>query len=310
MPPYLDYSYSFEAIAPVLAPLDLMEKFQQKGEHILSELRQKVEAAGVPVETRMEEGVPGQSIADLAKEHDLVVLGKRGEHAKWGRDLLGSTAEAVTKRSTVPVLLTDEQARPFKKALVMFDGSEPAGRALRLAADLAARDSVELMILTANDDAEEGQAVLDEARAYLDPLGLAVTHAVLPGKPARAAAAASGRPPGRPGGHGHEGPLGAARPDLGPDGRAADALGAVACAAGAVTERTTAMDPDEQMVRVLTPGEATTVAAGELPPVLAGLSDEESPVTWIHTELTPAHHPGPRRHGPGRDRGQEPSRWS
>ena len=55
-----------------------------------------------------------------------MVLGKRGEHAKWGRDLLGSTAEAVTKRSAVPVLLVEEKARPLKKALVLFDGSEPA----------------------------------------------------------------------------------------------------------------------------------------------------------------------------------------
>ncbi len=40
-------------------------------------------------------------------------------------------------------------------------------------------------------------------------------------------------------------------------------------------------------MRVLTPGEATTVTAAELPPVLAALSDQESPVTWIHTELNP-----------------------
>jgi Mg2+ and Co2+ transporter CorA len=44
---------------------------------------------------------------------------------------------------------------------------------------------------------------------------------------------------------------------------------------------------EEHMVRVLTPGEATTVTATELPPVLAALSDQESQVTWLHTELSP-----------------------
>jgi nucleotide-binding universal stress UspA family protein len=190
MPPYIDYSYSFEAVPPVLAPLDLMERFQEKGEHILAELRQVVEAAGVQVGTRIEEGVPGQVVADLAKEHDLVVMGKRGEHAKWGRDLLGSTAEAVTKRSTVPVLLVEEQARPLKKALVLFDGSEPAGRALRLAADLAAHLHMQMTVLTADDDAKHGQGVLEVARAYLEPFKVTVDYLVLPGRPARAASAA------------------------------------------------------------------------------------------------------------------------
>jgi nucleotide-binding universal stress UspA family protein len=190
MPPYLDYSYAFEAVPLSLAPLELMQKFQEKGERVLGQLRQKVEAAGIPVDVRLEEGVPGQVVADLAKEHDLVVLGKRGEHAKWGRDLLGSTAEAVTKRSDVPVLLVDAQVRPLQKALVMFDGSEPAVRALRLAADLAGHVALELTVLTAQDDAKEGEAVLDAARTYLQPLKPAVTYLVLSGKPARAASGA------------------------------------------------------------------------------------------------------------------------
>jgi len=190
MPPYLDYSYAFGAVPPVLAPLDLMQRFRDKGDRILGDLRAKVVEAGLPVDTRVEEGVPGQVIADLAKGHDLVILGKRGEHAKWGRDLLGSAAEAVTKRSTVPVLLVEEKARPLKKALVMFDGSEPADRALRLAADLALHAALGLTVLTANDDPKQGEAVLDAARAYLGSLKLEAAYLVAPGKPARAASAA------------------------------------------------------------------------------------------------------------------------
>jgi len=190
MPPYLDYSYTFEAVPPTLAPLDVMDKSREKSEHILGELREAVEKAGLPVEVRTEEGVPGQVVADLSQEHDLVVLGKRGEHAKWGRDLLGSTAEAVTRRASVPVLLVEEKARPIRRALVLFDGSEPANRCLRLAADLASRTSLELHLLTADDDAARGQETLSAAKAYLGPLKLTVTYSVLPGKPVKAAGAA------------------------------------------------------------------------------------------------------------------------
>jgi nucleotide-binding universal stress UspA family protein len=190
MPPYIDYAYTFEAIPPAIAPLDLMQKFQEKGERILGHLRKTAEAVGIPVAVRLEEGVPGQVIADLANEHDLVVLGKRGEHAKWGRDLLGSTAEAVTKRSDVPVLLVEAQTRSLGKALVMIDGSAPSERALHLAAELALSLPLELTMLTVQDDQAVGQTVLAAAKTYLETLKVGVAYMVLPGKPARAAATA------------------------------------------------------------------------------------------------------------------------
>ncbi len=73
-------------------------------------------------------------IADLGNTYDLVVMGKRGEHAKWGRDLLGSTAESVARRSATPVLLVEERALSMTRVLVLFDGSHSANRGLKVAA--------------------------------------------------------------------------------------------------------------------------------------------------------------------------------
>ena len=195
MPPYVDYSYTFEAVPPTLAPLDVMESYRVKSERILDDLKQFVAAAGLSVETRTEEGVPSQVIADIGKAHDLIVMGKRGEHAKWGRDLLGSTAENVARRSATPVLLVESAYRPLIKALVMFDGSNPANRALKLAADLAVRTGLALKILTVDDDAAEGAATQAEATAYLDPLGLQAEYAVLPGRAAKAASSLISKEP-------------------------------------------------------------------------------------------------------------------
>jgi len=47
------------------------------------------------------------------------------------------------------------------------------------------------------------------------------------------------------------------------------------------------MDSDGHMVRILTPTESRAIEAAGLPPVLAGLADKDSPVTWIHTEVSP-----------------------
>ena len=195
MPPYVDYSYTFEAVPPTLAPLDVMESYRVKSERILDDLKQFVAAAGLSVETRTEEGVPSQVIADIGKAHDLIVMGKRGEHAKWGRDLLGSTAENVARRSATPVLLVESAYRPLIKALVMFDGSNPANRALKLAADLAVRTGLALKILTVDDDAAEGAATQAEATAYLNPLGLQAEYAVLPGRAAKAASSLISKEP-------------------------------------------------------------------------------------------------------------------
>jgi nucleotide-binding universal stress UspA family protein len=188
MPPYLDYSYTFEAVPPTMVTLDVMEKFRLKSERILSDFRDAVEGAGLAVETRTEEGVPSQVIADVGSSHDLVVMGKRGEHAKWGRDLLGSTAEQVAQRSATPVLLAESDYRPLDKAFVLFDGSHPANRALKLAADVAAHTGMSLKVVTADDDASQGEFTQEEAKAYLGPLGLEAAYAAVPGRAAKAAA--------------------------------------------------------------------------------------------------------------------------
>jgi nucleotide-binding universal stress UspA family protein len=126
-------------------------------------------------------------IADLATAHDLVIMGKRGEHAKWGRDLLGSTAENVVRRSGTPVLLAEGAPRELKRVMVMFDGSVPAGRALKLAADLAVHLSAQMTVFTAADDPVEGEAIQREAAAYVESAGAKAELALTPGKPARAA---------------------------------------------------------------------------------------------------------------------------
>ncbi len=77
----------------------------------------------------------------------------------------------------------------------MFDGSNPANRALKLAADLAVKTGIALKILTVDDDAAKGAATQAEATAYLGPLGLQAEYAVLPGRAAKAASSLLSKQP-------------------------------------------------------------------------------------------------------------------
>lgn len=60
--------------------------------------------ADVPVTTRTLEGAPAKRIAELAADHDLVVMGTHGR-GRVGDAVLGSVSRDVSHLSSVPVLL-------------------------------------------------------------------------------------------------------------------------------------------------------------------------------------------------------------
>ncbi len=187
MPPYLDYTYEGIPMTPM--PLEILEGFRNKGDRTLAEFREGTEGLGVQVEALMEEGVPADTIADVGETHDLIVMGKRGEHARWGKDMLGSITEAVVRRSTTPVLLTEANPVELRNVELLYDGSPAANHALKLAADIVTQAGYSLRVLTVSDDPEEGGSIQAEARAYLEAFDLAVEYRVLPGDVAMAALA-------------------------------------------------------------------------------------------------------------------------
>ena len=60
----------------------------------------------IEVETKIESGVPKDTIADYARDHaiDLIVMSTHGRSG-WSRVMLGSVAEATIRTSTVPILV-------------------------------------------------------------------------------------------------------------------------------------------------------------------------------------------------------------
>lgn len=182
MPPYLDYAYPFETIALPEFPVELLESFRAKAERVLQDVEQAAEDQGLEVEVRLEEGVPSVVIAEVGGARDLIVLGKRGEHAKWGKDLLGSVAERVVRRAKSPVLLTESVVSPLQRCVVLYDASPSADRALQLAADIATHLGGALQVLTACASKENIEQMHDRARALLDSYALQVGYVGLEGR--------------------------------------------------------------------------------------------------------------------------------
>jgi len=172
MPPYLDYAYPFETIPVAQFPVELLESFRVKAERVLEEVRLAAIDEGIAVETRLEEGIPGEVLAELGDAADIIVIGKRGEHARWGKDMLGSITEGVVRRATSPVFITETEASPLRSFVILYDGSHTSNQALKLAADMAAHVEVD--------------RVQDEARRYLEPFTIPSRFFGLKGGPVQA----------------------------------------------------------------------------------------------------------------------------
>ncbi|MFB6311688.1 MAG: universal stress protein [Salinirussus sp.] len=87
----------------------MLENAMETGQELLDKAAERAEEAGYheeAVETVLETGRPARGIVDYATEHDVdhVVIGSHGRRGV-SRVLLGSVAEAVTRRSDVPVTI-------------------------------------------------------------------------------------------------------------------------------------------------------------------------------------------------------------
>lgn len=96
--------YSAEATVPSFSE-EWYEEKQELSEELFDELEAVADGAGVAdVERVLEVGRPTQAIVDYADEHDIdqIVMGSHGRSG-MSRILLGSVAETVVRRATVPV---------------------------------------------------------------------------------------------------------------------------------------------------------------------------------------------------------------
>lgn len=159
--PYLDFSSK------------MREVLQERGRTLLQAFGEEAARRGVTAETVLAMGVVANEIAERARIADLVIIGHRGLSERFSTGLLGGTAESVSRKCPVPVLISPMQFRPCTRPLLAYDGSARAAAAMQAAADLCATLKLPLTVLTVARDDEAARRTLDEARNYLAPYNLA-----------------------------------------------------------------------------------------------------------------------------------------
>lgn len=78
------------------------EESKENAEAVFEEAQELADEHGVTLTTKTEVGQPAQTIVDYAEEFDQIIMGSHGRSGV-SRILLGSVAETVVRRSSVPV---------------------------------------------------------------------------------------------------------------------------------------------------------------------------------------------------------------
>ncbi len=161
-----------EGFAPIIPSSGYQEESQklleQKAEEVLKKTETILSKSGVDYVLEKESGNPVDVICDKARLTDMLMIGARGEFAKWSDKMLGATLEMITRLCIKPVFITPKTFKVMKKILVAYDGSENASKALSLAAHFASNLKLSLVIMNVNDSEEEGRSILSEAKEYLN----------------------------------------------------------------------------------------------------------------------------------------------
>ncbi len=108
--PSTTYKYVYGGMVESEAITMQLEHERSMAETYLKDVCQSLEQRGIEVTTEVRYGVPVQEVCDAVKECDLMVIASHGRTgvARW---FLGSVAEEIVRRSTVPVLVVRVASR-------------------------------------------------------------------------------------------------------------------------------------------------------------------------------------------------------
>jgi len=154
-----------DALGVPAPPLDALESFYvARAEAVGRRVGDAARAAGIDCKVETLRGIADDRIVERGQGVDLVIVGRDGEHAAFRTGLIGSTADAVLRKTTKPAVVVPAGGEFGGPLVLGFDGSPGSRIAAKLAVELAGR--VEQPIQAFVDSKDKGRAVarFDEVR--------------------------------------------------------------------------------------------------------------------------------------------------
>ena len=182
----LDIESIEESIGPIpMGGLYYAEKMEmamkveasQRVEDLLENFKKRCEQFNVRYEEAHVQGFPSKKIPEEARYFDLVVLGLK-THFNFEVSRKMESIEKILKESITPILAVpehfkfSENSQEKTKAVLAFDGSLLAARAMQRFAQLINPEYFDLTLIYSGEDKKIGQSLTQRAEYYLKAHGL------------------------------------------------------------------------------------------------------------------------------------------
>lgn len=147
------------------------ESASRQSDVLLERAYFRIVASGLAGEAHRKEGPPDLALAELGKEVDAALVGRRGIRGEGaGPSAIGRTVAALVRIAERSVIVCGGSLSPMRACAVAFDGRNH--RALELAARFASVAGSTVHVIHACRDRTEGARVLGQAEALLSLLGV------------------------------------------------------------------------------------------------------------------------------------------
>jgi len=148
----------------------------ERGRVLLAANEKRLHAAGVEdVRVLHRHGGIVETILEREADARVVVIGKRGASHEFATDHIGSKIERVVRASSKPILIASRAVGPPTVAVLAYDGSPAAGRALERCANSSLFAGMPVHVVMAGADDARHRALLEEAGAALNGREVATT---------------------------------------------------------------------------------------------------------------------------------------
>lgn len=179
----------FDASSELTEELVKLEETQArvarlKGTAILEDAAKRLAAAGIAdVEAFQRHGTLVETLEELEPAAELVVIGKRGEHADFAKGHLGGELQRVIRTSVRPVLVAARAFKPVERFLIAYDGGPSVTKAVEFALSNPLLRGMHCHLLRAGKIDDDAKWYLEEAAQRLRNGGFEVAAAAKAGPP-------------------------------------------------------------------------------------------------------------------------------
>lgn len=163
---------------------DTVEKsLNERADFILNNFREHCRWKGLKIETKKVIGKIDETITEEARDADLIVMAKKGEHfhLKEG-GLLGSVAESVIRHSAKPVMVTPEKFIEIESMGIAYDGSPSAQKALDFSLTLSKQTAWPITAVIITEDMDKASRLTVQVEDAAGEQETDCEVIILPGK--------------------------------------------------------------------------------------------------------------------------------